>query len=155
MAKQGTYVYEWPRPMVTADAAVLCKFEDTVKLLMIKRKNDPCKGCWALPGGFLELDEELETCAARELFEETGLSNVALEQLHTFGTIGRDPRGRLITVVYVGLVSPQCAHVKAGDDAAKAQWFPVDKLPDNMAFDHSDIARMATEQLRHRLQDTA
>ena len=115
MAKKGKYIYEWPRPMVTVDAVVFCcPSEGKVKVLLIQRANEPFKGLWALPGGFIEIDEELDDAVARELAEETGLTGIELEQIHTFGTVGRDPRGRQISVVYMGILSGQQNKIKAG-----------------------------------------
>lgn len=150
MAKKGKYIYEWPRPMVTVDAVVFAFFGKKAKILLINRKNEPFKGKWAVPGGFIELDEELEDAIKRELAEETGLTNVKLEQMHTFGTCGRDPRGRQITIVFIGVVEKGEATIKAGDDAAKAQWFDIDKLPTNMAFDHSEVTKMAISRLKRK-----
>jgi 8-oxo-dGTP diphosphatase len=150
MAKKGKYVYEWPRPMVTVDAAVFGLFHDGARLLLIKRKHDPYKGCWAIPGGFIEMGEELEDSAARELAEETDLTGVLLEQMSTYGTLGRDPRGRLITIVFMGIVEERQAIVKAGDDAAEAQWFDIEKLPGKMAFDHDEISRFAIRRLKRK-----
>jgi 8-oxo-dGTP diphosphatase len=150
MAKKGKYVYEWPRPMVTVDAAVFGLFRDGVKLLLIKRKHEPYKGRWAIPGGFIEMEEELEDAAARELAEETGLTGVPLEQMRTYGTAGRDPRGRLITVVFMGIVQEKQAILKAGDDAAEAEWFEIDDLPQEMAFDHDEISRFAIRRLKRK-----
>ncbi len=147
MAKKGKYVYDWPRPMVTADAAVFTFAGNKAKLLLIERGKEPYKGQWALPGGFIELDEELEDAAVRELEEETGLTGVDLEQMRTFGTIGRDPRGRQITIVFMGIAEKGRNKIKAGDDAAKARWFDIDKLPENMAFDHEEVARFAIRKL--------
>ena len=93
MALQGEYIYDWPRPMVTVDALIFAVCGGRKSVLLIKRGNEPFKGLWAVPGGFVEMDEELETAAARELYEETGIEGVALKQMHTFGTVGRDPRG--------------------------------------------------------------
>ncbi len=90
MAKKGKYTYDWPRPMVTVDAVVFAFFEGKAKLLLVNRKKEPYKGKWALPGGFVGIDEELEDAVARELAEETGLAGVKLEQMHTFGRCGRD-----------------------------------------------------------------
>jgi 8-oxo-dGTP diphosphatase len=146
MAKKGKYVYEYPRPMVTVDAAVFACVEGKAKLLLVQRKHEPYQGSWALPGGFVEIDEDLPEAAARELAEETGLQDVPLEQLGTFGKPGRDPRGRTITVVYFG-VAPQDQQVKAADDAADVQWFDIDHVP-SMAFDHDQIARCAVERLK-------
>ena len=150
MAEKGKYIYEWPRPMVTVDAVVFTTLASKPSLLLIKRKKEPYKDKWAIPGGFIEMDEELEDAVVRELKEETGLSGVHLEQMHTFGTIGRDPRGRMITVVYMGVVvDEQNAKIKAGDDAAQAKWFDIDNLPDNMAFDHNHVVKFAIEKLKN------
>lgn len=148
MAKRGNYVYEWPRPMVTVDAAVFAFVEGKPHLLLIKRKHDPYAGQWAVPGGFIEMDEELEDAVARELEEETGLKNIPLEQLHTFGTVGRDPRGRQITVVYMGVAALGQTEIRGGDDAAEARWFDIDRLPENMAFDHDAVIAFAITQFR-------
>ena len=158
MAKKGKYIYDWPRPMVTVDAVVFAVLPKNVKVLLIKRGTEPFKGIWALPGGFVDMDEELEDAAARELAEETGLANVPLQQMHTFGTCGRDPRGRQISVVFMGILTPLPGHtnvqafskVKAGDDAAKAKWFDIDKLPARIAFDHNQIAEMAIKKLKRK-----
>lgn len=150
MAKKGKYVYEWPRPMVTVDAAVFTFIGGTAKLLLIERGKEPYKGQWALPGGFIELDEELEDAIARELEEEAGLSGIELEQMRTFGTIGRDPRGRQITVVFMGIAEKGNNKIKAGDDAAKAMWFDIERLPKNIAFDHEEVSRFATGKLKRK-----
>jgi len=147
MAEKGKYVYEWPRPMVTADAAVFAFCDGRARLLLIQRKQGPFQGHWALPGGFVEMDEDLKDAAARELAEETGLRGVALEQLHTFGRPGRDPRGRVVTVVYFGIAEHSREQIEAADDAADAQWFDIEDLP-TMAFDHEEIARRAMERLK-------
>lgn len=148
MAEKGKYIYEWPRPMVTVDAVVFTVLASKLSLLMIKRKNEPYKGMWAIPGGFLEMDEELEDAIARELEEETGLSGVRLEQMRTYGTIGRDPRGRMVTVVFFGIVDENNAKIKAGDDAAQAKWFDIDNLPKDIAFDHDKVTKLAIEKFR-------
>ena len=150
MAKKGKYIYDWPRPMVAVDAIVFGFFKNKAKLLLVQRKNEPFKGKWAIPGGFLEIDEELKDAAARELTEETGLVNVALEQMHTFGNVGRDPRGRLITIAFMGIAPKGQTRIKAGDDAAKARWFDIEKLPADMAFDHNEVAGFAIEKLRRK-----
>jgi 8-oxo-dGTP diphosphatase len=150
MAKKGKYIYDWPRPMVSVDAAVFSFFEGKAKLLLIKRGDEPFKGQWALPGGFVGIDEELDDAIARELFEEAGLSGIALEQMHTFGKPGRDPRGRQITIVFMGVASEKQRKIRAGDDAAKARWFDIEKLPKDLAFDHNEVVRCAIERLKKR-----
>jgi len=149
MNEKGKYIYEWPRPMVTVDAAVFRYSAGKPELLLIKRKNEPYKGKWAFPGGFVDMDEELEDAVVRELAEETGLTDVPLEQMHAFGTIGRDPRGRQITIVFMGITDEQQTGVKAGDDAAEAKWFDIENLPDNLAFDHDNVAKFAIKKLKN------
>jgi len=148
MAKKGKYVYDWPRPMVTVDAVVFTFSGDSTKVLLINRGNEPFKGKWALPGGFVDMDEELGDAVARELAEETGLTGVRLEHMRTFGTIGRDPRGRMITIVFMGIATKRQDKIKAGDDAAEAQWFDIERLPKDMAFDHNEVVRFAIEKLK-------
>jgi 8-oxo-dGTP diphosphatase len=151
MNKKGKYVYDWPRPMVTVDAVVFAVTPGSAKLLLINRKNEPFKGQWAIPGGFIGMDEELDHAVARELAEETGLTGVVLEQMHTFGKPGRDPRGRQITVVYLGIITDGFEKIKAGDDAQLAQWFDINALPPDMAFDHDIVTRFAIEQLKLKI----
>jgi 8-oxo-dGTP diphosphatase len=150
MAEKGRYVYEWPRPMVTTDAAVFSFARGKAWLLLVKRKRDPYRGCWAIPGGFIEMDEELEDAVARELREETGLINVPLEQMRAYGTVGRDPRGRQITVVHLGVIEGKQPPVEGGDDAAEARWFDIAHLPEDMAFDHDAVARFAISKLKRK-----
>ena len=147
MAPKGKYIYDWPRPMVTVDAVVFAFFKGKAKLLLIKRGNEPFKGKWALPGGFVGIDEELEVAAERELAEETGLVNVALEQMHTFGRCGRDPRGRQVTIAFMGIAKQGLDTIKAGDDADEVRWFDVEELPEDMAFDHNEIAKFGIKRL--------
>jgi 8-oxo-dGTP diphosphatase len=147
VTEKGKYVYDWPRPMVTADAAVFAFFDGRPRLLLIQRKRDPYQGHWALPGGFVEIDEDLPEAVARELAEETGLRGVPLEQLRTFGRPGRDPRGRTITVAYFGIAEKDWDRVRADDDAEHVQWFDIEDLP-KLAFDHDEIVRHAIERLR-------
>jgi 8-oxo-dGTP diphosphatase len=147
MAKKGKYIYDWPRPMVTVDAVVFTFSGDRVKVLLINRRDEPFRGKWAVPGGFVDIDEELENAIARELAEETGLTGVQFEQMRTFGTVGRDPRGRVITIAFMGIATKGQDKIKAGDDAAKAQWFDMEKLPGDLAFDHSEMIRLAVEKL--------
>jgi len=147
MNKKGKYVYDWPRPMVTVDAVVFTKTDDKTEVLLINRGKEPFKGKWALPGGFIDMDEELEDAVVRELAEETGLTGVQLEQMHTFGTVGRDPRGRQISIAFMGIATKGQDTIKAGDDAAHAQWFNIDKIPKDLAFDHNEVVRFAVEKL--------
>lgn len=149
MAEKGRYVYDWPRPMVTVDAAVFAFREGRAKLLLIQRRHAPFQDHWALPGGFVEIEEDLPAAAARELTDETGLKDIPLEQLRTFGRPGRDPRGRTITVVYFGIAGQDQQQVKAGDDATQVQWFDLDHLP-LLAFDHDEIARCAIQRLEQQ-----
>ena len=131
------YTYEYPRPAVTTDALVLATHEGIEHILLIQRKYEPYKDYWALPGGFVDMDEELETACSRELEEETGLSGVLLKQFGTFGAVDRDPRGRTISVVYYAIID-KLLKVKGSDDAALALWFPINNLP-RLAFDHQLI----------------
>jgi len=150
MSRKGKYVYEWPRPMVSVDAAVFNVSKKGVKILLIKRGKEPFKDKWALPGGFVGMDEELEDAAGRELDEETGLSGIKLEQMHTFGTVGRDPRGRQITIVFMAITAGNEKKPRPGDDAAKARWFNIEKLPAEVAFDHDKVIRLAIRKLKSR-----
>lgn len=137
------YTYDYPRPMVTVDCLIFNNVKAPAKVLLIQRKNPPFIGLWALPGGFIEMDESLMESALRELKEETGIVLSKLEQIHTFGDPGRDPRGRTISVAFAGFVPKELPAI-AADDAAKAAWFPVDQLPE-LAFDHAEIIRVAIE----------
>ena len=142
------YHYKYPHPSVTTDC-VIFGFDGTrLNVLLIERGIEPFKGRWAFPGGFLKMDEDAETGAKRELFEETGLKTAYIRQFHAFTAPDRDPRERVITIAYYALV--RISDVKAGDDAAKAQWFPIDKVP-ALAFDHDLILRMATNELRRQI----
>ncbi len=140
------YTYEYPRPAVTVD--ILLFADDLVgrKVLLVQRKNPPFKDHWAFPGGFIEMDESLEGSARRELSEETGLSDVQLTQLGAFGDPHRDPRGRVITIAYYGLIDAERVRLIAGSDAADARWFSVASLPP-LAFDHAEILAAAIEKL--------
>ena len=130
---------------VTVDSVVFCKFKNRFKIVLVKRKNDPFKDNWALPGGFVEQEEHLPDAAKRELKEETGLAVEKNQQIGTFGTPGRDPRGRTISVVYLSLIELE-EKLTAADDAAEAAWFDIDNLPD-LAFDHSEIIKTANQYL--------
>jgi 8-oxo-dGTP diphosphatase len=134
----GPFVYEYPRPSVTVDCVVFAFDGEALRTLLIRRKNEPFARAWAIPGGFLEMDEEFAAGALRELREETGLGEVSgLCEIGTFGKVGRDPRGRTITVAHMGVVRWPCP-IAAGDDAADAVWCRVDESRD-YAFDHEGI----------------
>ena len=136
-----SFTYDYPRPCVTTDCLIFRKMELGWSLLLIERGNEPFKGCWALPGGFLEMEEDLDACAARELQEETGLMGIELHQLYAFGAPHRDPRHRTISIAFWG-VDETNQQAVGSDDAAKAQWFVLDKLP-GLAFDHELIIQKA------------
>ena len=134
------YTYKYPRPAVTADCIVITR-EAEPKVLLIQRGDQPFKGGWAFPGGFMNMDETTEQCAIRELEEETGLRLSNVHQIGAYSKVDRDPRGRTITVAYLALVDEPIA-VNGQDDAAKAQWFPLSVLPE-LAFDHDEIMQDA------------
>lgn len=140
------YNYSFPRPAVTCDIILLAD-DLPQKILLIKRGNQPYKNRWALPGGFIEMHEELEESALRELHEETGIELNTLQQFRTYGTPARDPRGRTITVVYYALLDQTIVSV-AGDDAAESQWFTIDELPE-LAFDHDQIIQEYLSEIAH------
>ena len=146
MAKnEKKYCYEYPRPAVSVDIVVLAGKGDEREILLIKRAKDPYKGFWAIPGGFVEIDEPLEKAAARELKEETGLDRVRVRQIAAFGDPDRDPRGRTISVAFVAEI-PKRRAIKGADDAAEAAWHPLAKLP-KLGFDHRKIIRAALEKV--------
>ena len=130
------YTYKYPRPAVTADCVVITK-EPEPRVLLIQRGNEPFKGQWAFPGGFMNMDETAEQCAVRELFEETALNAKDIIQIGAYSKIDRDPRGRTVSVAFLTIIDTAAA-VEGQDDDAKAQWFPLNALPD-LAFDHNDI----------------
>lgn len=130
------YTYKYPRPAVTADCVVMTREPDT-KVLLIERGGEPYKGCWAFPGGFMDMDETAAQCAVRELQEETGLTVQSVSQIGAYSGVDRDPRGRTVTVAYLAVVDREMA-VTGQDDAARAQWWPVSALPP-LAFDHNEI----------------
>lgn len=138
------YTYKYPRPSLTVDIAVFKHSKSGHELLLIQRKKDPFAGMWALPGGFVDMDETVETAASRELFEETNLSGIHLEQFHVFSEVDRDPRGRTISVVFTGFLKDD-QKAKAKDDAKDARWFDVKKLPE-LAFDHRKIIDMLAKK---------
>ena len=137
------YTYKYPRPAMTADSIVITK-EVEPKVLLIERGDEPFKGCWAFPGGFMNMDETTEQCAIRELEEETGLKVSEVHQIGAYSKVDRDPRGRTVTVAYLAIVDVPMA-VKGQDDAAKAEWWPLSALP-KLAFDHDEIMRDAIKK---------
>ncbi|MDB6076326.1 MAG: hydrolase [Akkermansiaceae bacterium] len=146
-----SFTYEYPRPSLTVDCVVFGFDGNGLQVLLIRRGLVPFLGCWALPGGFVLMDEDLETAARRELQEETSLREVFLEQLQTFGAPGRDPRGRVVSVAYFALVRPDQHPAKSDTDASEAAWFPVGKLPE-LAFDHDEILRAAQARLHGKVR---
>jgi 8-oxo-dGTP diphosphatase len=145
---------DYPRPMVTVDVVIFTLRQQSLQVLLVRRRHPPFEGMWAIPGGFVDMDESLEEAALRELEEETGVRDVYLEQLYTFGAPDRDPRGRTITVAYFAVVAANAVRLRPGDDAAEARWWPVDRLPP-LAFDHADILAYALKRLRYKLEYTA
>ena len=139
------YTYKYPRPAVTADCIVITR-EAEPKVLLIQRGIEPYKDRWAFPGGFMNMDETTEECAIRELMEETGLKVEELHQIGAYSKVDRDPRGRTITVAYLAIIDKPVA-VTGQDDAAKAEWWPINALPP-LAFDHEDIMRDALEMYK-------
>jgi len=145
------YSYQYPRAALTVDCVVFGFDEGELKVLLIERGLEPFKGRWALPGGFVRVEETLDAAARRELAEEAGLSNVFLEQLYTFGTVDRDPRERVVSVAYYALVKLSEHAAKAATDAANARWFPVSEVP-KLAFDHAAILETAIERLKGKVR---
>lgn len=146
-----TYTYDYPRPSVTVDAVVFGYEDGELRVLLIERAEEPFAGAWALPGGFIEMEEDLDAAVSRELLEETGLATSHLEQLGAWGTPGRDPRGRTITIAYVALVKLSGQTVAPATDAADAQWFSIDEIP-TLAFDHAKIVEAALARLREAVR---
>ena len=144
------YTYDYPHPAVTTDIVIFTIRQDELKILLIKRALPPHKGEWALPGGFIMLEESLEEGARRELEEETGVKNVYLEQLYTYGQPDRDPRERVITVAFFALIPSDELEIKAATDAEGVSWFSMEEVPD-LAFDHEHILAMANERLMAKL----
>lgn len=146
------YTYDYPRPALTVDCVIFGLDEShELKVLLIQRAHPPFKGQWALPGGFVDMDEGLEAAALRELEEETGVKNVFIEQLYTFGEPGRDPRGRVVSVAYYALVNLEEHPVEASSDARRVKWYETDNLP-QLAFDHEQILQVAVSRLRAKVR---
>jgi len=144
------YTYKYPRPAVTADCIVITK-EAEPKVLLIERGEEPFKGCWAFPGGFMNMDETTEQCAIRELEEETGLKVSEVHQIGAYSKVDRDPRGRTVTVAYLAIIDAPM-DVSGQDDAAKAEWWPLSTLPE-LAFDHDEIMRDAIKKYEEIVND--
>lgn len=140
------YQYKYPHPAVTTDCVVFGFDGKQLHILLIERGIEPFKGSWALPGGFMKIDETVEQCALRELKEETGVESIYLEQFRVFSDVGRDPRERVVTVAFLALVRKSDFRLIAGDDAARASWFELDELPP-LAFDHHEIIAQAWKRL--------
>ena len=145
------YSYKYPRPALTVDCVVFGFDETDLKVLLIERALEPFKGCWALPGGFVHVDETIEAAARRELAEEAGLANIFLEQLYTFGAVDRDPRERIVSVAHFALVKLSDYKARAAADAADARWFPISEVP-KLAFDHADILATAQARLKSKVR---
>lgn len=145
------HTYDHPRPALAVDCVVFGLDEGDLKVMLVKRGVEPFQGKWALPGGFVRPDETLEQAALRELAEETGLREVYLEQLYTFGDLDRDPRGRVVSVAYYALVAMAGRAIKAATDAAQAAWFAINDVP-GLAFDHERILETAVERLRGKVR---
>lgn len=140
------YSYEYPRLMLTVDAVVFRRNDTVLEVLLIRRKHEPFAGMWALPGGFVDMDETVEEAIVRELEEETGLNMESLQQLYTFSAIGRDPRGRSVSVTFYGQTDLDNSSVQGEDDADEARWFSVYQLPE-LAFDHINVVKMALTKI--------
>jgi 8-oxo-dGTP diphosphatase len=145
------HTYEYPRAALTVDCVVFGFDEAELKVLLIRRGLTPFKGRWALPGGFVRVDETVDDAARRELSEETGLVKVFLEQLYTFGAVKRDPRERVVSVAYYALVKSAEHPATGATDADEAGWFPVADPP-GLAFDHAEILTTALERLRGKVR---
>ena len=147
-----TYTYKYPHPAVAADCLVFGHCQDgTTRLLLIERSNEPCRGQWAFPGGFMNIDETADDAARRELKEETGLTVVTLHPIGAFTAVDRDPRERVISIAFYALVSKtKYNEIKGGDDAAEAQWHKFCQLPE-LAFDHEEIIQSAFERLQQSI----
>ncbi|MAG27571.1 NUDIX hydrolase [Candidatus Pacearchaeota archaeon] len=146
-------IHKFKKPSVTADIIIFTIIDNDLKVLLIKRNIEPFKNNWAIPGGFVRIDESLEEAAKRELEEETGVKDVYLEQLYTFGNPKRDPRGRVITVSHMALINSDKIKLKADTDVSEVKWFSIKKLPD-LAFDHKKILNYSLKRLKWKLEYT-
>ena len=149
------YTYDYPRPALTVDVVAFSVQNKKLSVLLVRRALEPFIGMWALPGGYVQIEEDIEKAAERELEEETGLQGAYLEQLYTYGDPERDPRGRVVSVAHFALI-PSNAPIQSagGSDASEASWQPLDQLP-QLAFDHAEIIDYALRRLRYKLEYTA
>ena len=145
------YTYKYPRAALTVDCVVFGFDDGALKVLLIQRALEPFKGRWALPGGFVRVEETIDDAARRELAEEAGLKHVFLEQLYTFGGLRRDPRERVVSVAHYALVKLSDHRARAATDASNAQWFPISNAP-KLAFDHADILAVALSRLKGKVR---
>ena len=149
MSEEKKYCYKYPHPSVTTDCVIFgYDVKEGLSVLLVQRGIDPFKGRWAIPGGFLKMDETTEQCARRELKEETGFDVKVVEEFGCFSEVDRDPRERVLTVAYFALAHKE--DVQGGDDAAAAKWFPIDEIP-SLAFDHDMILRHAKKRLKEMI----
>lgn len=146
--EEQKYSYKYPHPAVTTDCVVFGVTSRELEILLVERGNEPYKGYWAIPGGFLNMDENAEQCALRELKEETGLTLNNIKEFATYSDVDRDPRERVISIAFYALTKK--AEVKGGDDAVKAQWFALDEVP-HLAFDHDKMLKNAIQKLKEDL----
>lgn len=144
---------DYPQPSVTVDLVVFTIKDNMLKILLIKRDVEPFKGTWAIPGGFVKMEESLEDAAKRKLEEETGVKDVYMEQLYTFGEQERDPRGRVITIAYIALINSENVKLSSTIDVSDVQWFSIKKLPP-LAFDHRNILDYAIKRLKWKFEYT-
>jgi 8-oxo-dGTP diphosphatase len=155
--EENTSTYDparYERPSVTVDVVIFTLINQELHVLLVQRRRWPFEGCWALPGGFINMDESLDEAARRELEEETGVRDVYLEQLFTFGEVGRDPRMRVISVAYIALVRADAQKIKVSDESTDVRWWPVRAIPEQIAFDHDQILAYAISRLRSKLEYT-
>lgn len=144
---------DYERPSVTCDIVIFTVSNNGLEVLLVKRGVEPYKNSWAIPGGFIKMNESLEETAKRELYEETGVKDVYLEQLYTFGNVKRDPRGRVITTTYMALTNSEKINLKPKTDVVEAKWFSINKLP-QLGFDHKEILEYALKRLRWKFEYT-
>lgn len=151
MEQKNKYIYEYPRPAVTVDCSIFGFDEGDLKILLIERAIEPFKGMWALPGGFVGIEETADECAERILKKETCLEDIYMEQLYTFSSVDRDPRFRVISIGYYALVKLADYDAHAGLDADNLKWFPLSEIPE-LAFDHKEILNAATARLKGKIK---